>query len=487
VEEAGVGAGETVRQQRSEAAWFYGSIRLRVNCSHSLTFLLGVDLQSGIPLSRLGCVIVCAVAVLCGSALVQGQSSLRKLTILHTNDLHASLQPVDGIAGFAHLATAIRHERAASEAVLHLDGGDLVQGTPVSTIFEGVPIFEFANEFGIDVAVLGNHEFDYGWQRIDDFRNAAKFPLIAANVVNDAGQMLTPPGYVIKEVGGVRVGIIGVTTQQTNDIVRPRHLGPWRVAPVVPVVAQLARILKPKMDLVMVLGHLDHAEDAAILEQVPDVAFVISGHNHSGLEVPRVVGGRFAVKARSNGRELGRLDLDIDTLADRVVQWRWKTIPITTGAYPADSKMAALVEKWEGEVATVVDVPIGTARTALSGDRLRHLLERAIADEAGADLAYINPGGIRAQVPAGTILARHIWNVLPFDNAVVVAEVKGADLPDPVKKEQQIDPDRVYRFATFDFLAETEFAPLRLRWGPPGKQTRDLAIEWIRKQTSVIQ
>src|SRR5580658_2765339 len=129
---------------------------------------------------------------------------VRPLTILHSNDLHAHLLPDDqGLGGFAYLATAVREQRALSAASLYLNAGDLVQGTPVSTLFQGLPIYEIANHLGFDVSTLGNHEFDYGWQRIRDFIEAAKFPIVSANVVDDSGALLTGKPYVIKTVGGI--------------------------------------------------------------------------------------------------------------------------------------------------------------------------------------------------------------------------------------------------------------------------------------------
>jgi 2',3'-cyclic-nucleotide 2'-phosphodiesterase (5'-nucleotidase family) len=144
-------------------------------------------------------------------ALSAGAQDVRSLTILHSNDLHAHLLPDDrGMGGFAYLATAVREERARSAASLYLNAGDLVQGTPVSTLFKGLPIYQIANRLGFDVSTLGNHEFDYGWQRIQDFVKAAKYPIVSANVVNDQGTLLAGKPYVIMTAGGIRVAVIGV-------------------------------------------------------------------------------------------------------------------------------------------------------------------------------------------------------------------------------------------------------------------------------------
>src|ERR1041385_1484918 len=107
------------------------------------------------------------------------QAQLRNLTILHTNDLHAHLLPDSyGRGGFAQLAAVLRHETAGCNSCIVLNGGDLVQGTPVSTIFHGLPIYQLANLLGFDASVLGNHEFDYGWKRIPEFMRAARFPTV---------------------------------------------------------------------------------------------------------------------------------------------------------------------------------------------------------------------------------------------------------------------------------------------------------------------
>ena len=137
---------------------------------------------------------------------LSAQEGMRSLTILHSNDLHARLNPdPKGRGGFAYLATTIRQEKSTSEGSLVLNAGDLVQGTPVSSIFEGVPCYEIASQMGFDVNTLGNHEFDYGLPKLLEFINIAGFPTVSANVAGLNGRLLTENAYIICEVNGLRV------------------------------------------------------------------------------------------------------------------------------------------------------------------------------------------------------------------------------------------------------------------------------------------
>src|SRR5204863_7812022 len=124
---------------------------------------------------------VAALALLLCTALA---SEVRTLTILHTDDLHSRLMPLENKrGGFAYLASVLRRERADCRDCILLNAGDVAQGTPVSTIFHGLPVFEIANLLGYDAATLGNHDFDYGWMQARKFIDVAKYPIVSANIV----------------------------------------------------------------------------------------------------------------------------------------------------------------------------------------------------------------------------------------------------------------------------------------------------------------
>ncbi len=418
------------------------------------------------------------------------QDATRHLTILHSNDLHAHLLPNDrGMGGFAQLAAAVRRERSHCDACLYLNAGDLVQGTPVSTLFQGVPVYQIANLLGFDAATIGNHEFDYGWQKTQEFGRIARFPLLSANVTGEGGAALTGKPYVIPTVGGIRVAIIGVVLgDMVGTMVTAEAVGPWHVLPVVETVRRYAREVRDRADLIVVLGHIhDEQEADAILRDVPEVSVVVVGHNHDGYKGLRRVNGGFAVLLRSYGVELGRLDLEVDLAAKKVSSAEWKKIPINSRTIAPAPDVAQAVAEWEAKVSKIVDVPVGESKRRLGSLELERLVERAMAEETGSDFAFVNRGNIRDTLPAGPILARAIWNILPFDNRLVVGTFKGSRLPPMVRAGRTIDPDREYTLVTTDFTAANQAAPGQL--GSRGLEfpktaalQRDAVIDWIKKK-----
>ena len=415
-------------------------------------------------------------------------AQVRSLTILHVNDLHAHLLPdANQRGGFAQLAAVLRQQTAGCASCLILNGGDLVQGTPVSTIFQGLPIFELANLLQFDASVIGNHEFDYGWEKIPEFMEASEFPDLAANIVDDQGRLLAERPYLILPVNGIRVAVVGALTANLPHLITSDSQGPWRVLPVVETVRRYAQEIIGQSDLIVVLGHLEEDEEEALLREVPEIAVVISGHRHAGLEDARKVDGRVMVRVKAYGEEVGRLDLEVDVPKKAVVSSSWRTIPIFPGAIPPAEDVGRAVAVWEDKVSAIVDVPIATAKRALyERAELQPLLERAMAEEVGTDLAFVNIGGIRDFLPEGTILARHIWNIMPFDNKVVIGRFRGNQLPPAITSRYAVEPDREYSLATFDFVATNQRAEL----GVSGLQfptltdhlARDLFIEWFKKQ-----
>jgi 5'-nucleotidase/UDP-sugar diphosphatase len=412
---------------------------------------------------------------------------VRTLTILHLNDLHAHISPENGRGGFAYLAAVIKRERANCADCILLNAGDLVQGSPVSTIFRGKPIYQLANLLGFDAACLGNHEFDYGWAQAASFAQIARYPLVTANVVDAAGKLMTPQAYVILQVNGLRVAVIGGMTDTLNTLSTPKSLGEWHTLPLVETVRKYAAKLSSQSDLVVLLAHITGEEESAILNSVPEIPVSVTGHIHSGISEAMSHDGRVLVRVRSYGEEVGRLELQVDTEKKAPVSWTWKRIPVDSARIAPDQEMASQVKLWEDKVAAQVDRPLAISTRAFNKDEVKRLIEQALREETHSDFAWMNRGGIRDTLPQGQLLDRQIWNIMPFDNDVLIGTFKGRDLPKVVAGDREIEPDRDYTLAVSDYTAANQGTPENLR--TTGLQfpknaglMRDILLDWFRKK-----
>jgi 5'-nucleotidase / UDP-sugar diphosphatase len=422
---------------------------------------------------------------------VPATAEVRTLTILHTNDLHAHISAENGRGGFAYLATAIRRERAGCKDCILLNAGDLVQGTPVSTIFHGLPVFELGNLLGFDVSTLGNHDFDYGWLQARKFLQIAKYPIVTSNVVDAQGRLFTKKAYVILNVNGLHVAVIGAMTDTLPELTTPNLMGEWHTIPFIATARKYAAEVKDKADLIVLLAHIAPAEERKVLQEAPEFAVVVSGHAHTGLQEPIVQDGRMVVRVKGYAEELGRLDLQVDTARKSIASFKWQALPIDSSKLAPASDAAAKVKRFEDEVSARVDQPLAVSEKAFTKAEVKQLIERALREETGADFAWMNLGGVRDLVPKGQLLVRNIWNIMPFDNRVVVGTFKGRDLPAKVAGGRPIDPDKEYTLAVSDFTAANQGTAENL--GVSGLVfphdvglMRDLLIDWFRK-TKVIR
>ena len=415
---------------------------------------------------------------------------VRTLTILHLNDLHAHITPENGRGGFSYLATLIKNERVNRADCILLNAGDLVQGSPVSTIFHGEPIYQLSNLLGFDAACLGNHEFDYGWAEAANFARIARYPIVTANVMNAAGKLITPAPYVILKVNGLRVAVIGGMTETLNKLSTPKSLGEWHTTPLVETARKYAQELRSQSDLVVLLAHIDGGEENAILNTVPEIPVSVTGHIHSGMSEAMSHDGRVVVRVRSYGEELGRLELKVDTEKKAPIWWAWKRIPVDTAKLEPDADMARQVKFWEDKVAAQVDRPLATSSRAFDKSEVKRLIEQALREETHSDFAWMNAGGVRASLPQGQLLDRHIWNVMPFDNDVLIGTFKGRDLPAVVVGGKTINPDRDYTLAVSDYTAANQETLENLRttglvFPRNAGLLRDILLHWFRAKRTI--
>ncbi|MGD9497184.1 MAG: bifunctional UDP-sugar hydrolase/5'-nucleotidase [Armatimonadota bacterium] len=365
-----------------------------------------------------------------------------QLTILHFNDLHGNLlapEEEGELGGMARLATTIRRIRAENEArgvdTLVLIAGDVLQGTPLSTVFRGEADFVALNAIGIDAMTVGNHEFDFGMPNLHRLIDLAQFPLLSANIRRKADGTAVFPGTERFTVGDEMVVVIGLTTPETRVTTKPSNVANLEFEDPVEVATVLAdRITRSRDRLVIALTHLGYEEDLRLGQAVPALDVIVGGHSHTQVDEAARAGNALVVQALAYGDYLGRLDLDFD--AGRVNSYEYRLIPMDASV-PEDEQVAAIVAGYAGRLDEAMQRVVGHTTVPLDGER-EHVraqetnLGNAITDAmrlvSGSPIALHNGGGIRASIDAGPITLAEVLQVLPFRNEVATVELTGAQL-----------------------------------------------------------
>jgi len=423
-----------------------------------------------------------------------GQAEIVPLTVLFTGDFHAYVSPEGkDRGGAARIAGYYKQVRSEEENVLILDAGDMVSGTPISTLFKGDPVFRILNYWGLDAAALGNHEFDYGWQRIEGYRRIAEFPLLCANayVMGPDGKLriLGDAESIIVNRGALRIAILGVITEKTPGLTTRESSEGVTFVPAAGTLKRLAKEAAERSDLIIALTHAGLDQDKVIAQQVEGLDLIVGGHSHTRLDKEIRVNGVPIVHAGSKGQYIGRVDLTADTDTDRIVDWSYRLLPVRADLAPEDPGTLQVVKEWEAKAGELVDRPLGRAAQRLNKMDLVSLAQVAFLESTGADYAHQNSGGTRGSIPAGEFTYRAVWNVFPFENTLVVATVPGHQIPRNFYGKQAIDPAKTYKIVTNSFVSDQwkknfPSSP-HFVWEDAGLSLRDAILRYIEKRKTV--
>jgi 5'-nucleotidase / UDP-sugar diphosphatase len=282
--------------------------------------------------------------------------------------------------------------------------------------------------------VLGNHEFDFGQAVLKKRISESTFPVLCANV--EGLDRLKP--FIIKERGGVRVGIIGIVTEETPVATHPRNVAGLTFLASAEIVEKRVRELKNQVDIVIVLSHIGHAADRVLAEKVKGIDVIVGGHSHTKIPKPVRIGETLIVQAWEHGKALGVLDL---TIRDgRIVGYDGRLEEVKPYPGKEDRGILALVEKYKQQVDRALNVRIGEAKIDLDGENVRKRetnLGNFIADimrqASNADVALINGGTIRTNMNRGEVRIKDVYSVLPFDNYIVAIKLTGIQLAEALE------------------------------------------------------
>ncbi|MCX6897823.1 MAG: bifunctional UDP-sugar hydrolase/5'-nucleotidase [Verrucomicrobia bacterium] len=383
------------------------------------------------------------------------------ITILHTTDLHGHIRPADifypkeevgnDLGGLARCATAIKRIRAETPNCLLVDDGDTIQGTAASFTSDGLMMVRALNHLRYDAWVLGNHDFDWGREKLARCVEASQAPVLAANLRCDAtaskaiADKVQP--FIVKEVDGVRVAIVGLTTPGVPNWSRPRLIRGMTFEPSVEALQRVLPELKHQKPDVIVLaahqGHRNAADDHAneifsITSWFPELAAIIGGHTHRA--VPELMMRDILYSQAGHwGSSLGRLDFIYDTDRRQVMSRKSRLIRMDASV-PQDSEILALAKPDLAAAEHALARVIGTATAdfPIAGAPARetpvhNLLCEAILDRcrrAGhpADIVIHGVLNEHASLKKGPITAGDCWSLVPFENFIGVFEVTPVQL-----------------------------------------------------------
>jgi 2',3'-cyclic-nucleotide 2'-phosphodiesterase (5'-nucleotidase family) len=413
------------------------------------------------------------LALLLVSLPLAGQSPSQRvhIVVLGTTDLHGNIYPIDYYTdkpdnrGLAKVATLIKQVRKDNPNVILVDSGDTIQGTPLAYFHNKKnnappdPMMLSMSALRYDAMAVGNHEYNFGLKVLEKARSEANFPWLSANTYKQGTDSTHYKPYIVKEISGVRVGILGLTTPGVPTWENPpNYAGLEFHEPLiearkwVPILRQQERA-----DVVLIAMHMGVEEDlrtgqvnpgqvmnenqaVTIARQVPGVDVIFMGHTHR--DVPAlVVNGVLLTQANHWGRHLARADLYLDKSANQ-----WRVYARSARTLPVDDKVAAdeeivnLTAPYHRETQAWLSQPIGESAAELTAAEARFkdsaildLIHRVQMDVGKADVSMAAVFNPQALIPKGQVTVREISGLYVYENTLVVLEVTGQQVKDALE------------------------------------------------------
>ena len=394
-----------------------------------------------------------------------------QITILGTTDLHGNINPIDYYTdkadnrGLAKVATLIKRVRKEQPNTLLIDSGDTIQGSPLESFHSRKnnvrtdPMMLVMNSLNYDSMTVGNHEYNFGLKVLEKARGEAKFPWLSGNTYDKGTQRTHYKPYIVKEVAGVKIGIVGLTTPGVPYWDNPpNYAGLEFHEPVAEARKWVSKLrTEEKVDVVVVAMHMGLGEDLrtgevspgqipheneaiAIAKEVPGVDVIFMGHTHR--DVPSLyINGVLLTQANHWGRHLARADLYLQKEPSgwRVYAKSARTLPADDRVEP-DPEVVKLAEPYERQTQEWLARVVAESPEELTAEEAR-FRDTAILDfvqqvqlEAGkADVSMVASFNQQARIAKGPVTVRDVAELYVYENTLVVLEVTGQQLKDALE------------------------------------------------------
>ena len=371
-------------------------------------------------------------------------SNVKKLTLLHSNDLHGDFlaEKIDEqlIGGVSMLSGYVNKVRREEENAIYCIAGDMFRGSVIDSEFRGISTIEIMNMLSPDVVTIGNHEIDYGIAHLLFLEKCAKFPIINANLhITTNNARLFKPHHII-EIDGMKILFIGILTESVLSMAKKETLvgGFVNISDVVTEVERICNAYNAlDIDCTVLLTHIGFEEDrqlAAQLDPALGVDIIIGGHSHTLLERPEVVNGILITQAGTGTDQIGRFDLEIDTESNCVHSFQWKSIPITDEHCPRDTALDAILNRYKSVAEEKYSRVITRLKRKLTHPswyqetELGGLLADILQESLRLDMMLVGSGSIRVKEFGPIVLLSDLTECLPYDDSAIALWVTGAQL-----------------------------------------------------------
>ncbi|MDB8801451.1 MULTISPECIES: 5'-nucleotidase C-terminal domain-containing protein [Romboutsia] len=371
----------------------------------------------------------------------------KKITILHTNDIHGRFVKNDKTIG-VDVLSSIKKQTPNS---LLLDAGDTIHGLPFVTLNKGQDAVDLMNAAGYDFMTPGNHDFNYGYERLLELvkkleltNGQQKMRVLSSNVTKDGKSVFTP--NAIKEVNGVKVGIFGLSSPETAYKTNPNNVKGLKFEdPVQMAKKQVEDLEKNGAEVIVGLAHvgIDESSDPTTIDianEVKGIDVIVDGHSHSNLPNGKKVKDTLIVSTGEYMQNIGKVELEVSSVNGKHEVVNANASHITkeqASKISSDSVVENKIKEIEEAQDKILSVNVGNSDVHLEGRRenvrtketnLGNLITDAMISETNADVAITNGGGIRDSINRGDITKGEVIKVLPFGNYIVTKELTGAQI-----------------------------------------------------------
>lgn len=368
----------------------------------------------------------------------------RELTIVQVNDTHGYLEPhpelfwhgdhaefrvAGGYARIAALLQQIRRERPGK--VLAFDCGDTLHGTYVAVQTQGMVLVPILNALDLD-AMTVHWEFAYGPGHAARLAEELKHPILAINCYRrESGDLFFTP-WIVKEVNGLLVGIIGIASNIVDKVMPPSYsegvyftLGNEELPSCIAALKE-----REGADLIVVVSHLGFPQEMQLAGEVDGIDVLLSAHTHNRLYEPAIVNDTILIQSGCHGSFLGRLDIQVED--GRIADFSHRLVTVGEEVPPdpaVEGMVNRAVEPYRDELNRIVgSTPIALHRYAVLESTMDNLLLQSLLDCTGADLAFSNGWRFGAPVPPGPLTANDLYNIVPMNPPLSTVELTGLEI-----------------------------------------------------------